>query len=350
MNNSLLKNLNDSIKRKQYENVPVVLWNTGPFVARFAGMKIGDYSRTPELKLKAQTFFMKTFPDVIMFPGIQADFGVTPVPSAFGCEVSWAEDDVPHVKPAISNIEEIKKLRVINPKTDGLLPKSIETYRYFWDNVDKDLIEKYGYLDGLGFTMGPVEVGALVIGYDRFLKEILKHPKSIHELLKITTESCLTWISAQQNINGKIKRLILVDHIPGQVGPEHFQEFCLPYYQEVFKEFPDAVKIYHNENNVTKMLSGIGEIDADVFHFGVNVKETKENIGSKMCLMGNLKATGNLLNGTPEQVFQEATECLDIGAVGGGFLLSTAGGMAPGTSEENIKAMIQAAREWKPKP
>ena len=141
----------------------------------------------------------------------------------------------------------------------------------------------------------------------------------------------------------------MIDHIPGQVGPTHFDEFCLPYYLRIFERFPNAIKVYHNENNVTKMLSRIAKIGADVFHFGVDVRNAKQEIGSKICLMGNLKATGNLLYGGPHEVFQKAEECLNVGAVNGGFLLSTAGGMAPGTPKENIQAMIDAARDWKPK-
>jgi uroporphyrinogen-III decarboxylase len=54
-----------------------------------------------------------------------------------------------------------------------------------------------------------------------------------------------------------------------------------------------------------------------------------------------------MLRGSVEAIRQAAQSALKIGAQGGGFLLSTAGGMAPGTPRENIQAAIEAAAGYR---
>ena len=343
MNQAHIDSLLHYIQKLKPHSAPVVLWSTGPFVGRFAGMKIGDYTKQPELKLQAQIGMQQAFPDIMMFPGLMADYGVADLTSAFGCKVTWPEDDTPHVRPIIENIGQVAKLRAINPHTDGLLPLCLDVYRYYWDNVDKTIIDNYGYLDGMVFTMGPTEVAAIIRGFTDFFLDILRHPKEIHSLLEIVTESCLLWLRAQEEVNGKAKRLFLLDHIPGQVNPAHFEEFCLPYYKRIFSEFPNALKIYHNENNVTKVVDRLGEVGADIFQFGIDIGFARENLDGKIALMGNLLPTGAIFNGTPTDVFLESLACLEQMSGSHHYLLSTAGGMAPGTPKENIQAMIDAA-------
>jgi uroporphyrinogen decarboxylase len=343
MDQTLVDYLLQYMKKLRPNSAPVVLWSTGPFVGRFAGIKIGDYSKHPELKLKAQLGMQRAFPQTMMFPGLQADYGVADLTSAFGCKVEWPEDDTPHVSPTIENIGQIDKLKPINPEKDGLLPVCLDVYRYFWDHIDKAIIDNYGYLDGMIFTMGPTEVAAIIRGFTDFFLDILDHPKQTHTLLDVVTESCLKWLRAQEDVNGKAKRLFLLDHIPGQISPAHFEEFCLPYYKQIFSEYPDALKIYHNENNVAKVVNRIGEMGADIFQFGIDIKIARDALGGKMCLMGNLLPTGEILNGSPETVTRKANQCLEMMSGNRNYLLSTAGGMAPGTPKENIQAMIDAA-------
>ena len=90
-------------------------------------------------------------------------------------------------------------------------------------------------------------------------------------------------------------------------------------------------------------MERIPEFGADVFHFGTEIAETKKRIGKQLCLMGNLDPLEVMLRGGVETVRQTARSALKIGAQGGGFLLSTAGGMAPGTPRENIQAAIETA-------
>ena len=332
------------------------IWGIAPFITHLAKVKEKEYYLNPKLKLQTQTLFQMDFPDILMVPGIWADFGSVVEPSAFGCEVVWFDRDAPYIKPALDDVKDITKLKLPDPQKSGLMPKALEQYTYIWAHVDKKLVSNYGYLDGLAFCVGPVETAALILGYDKFLLLLYDNPDLAHKLLDLVTEGIMNWLKAQQRMNGKIKRLFVADHMPTQVSSSHFEEFCLPYFRRIFQEFPQAVKLYHNEGNVSHILTKIPQIEANIFHFGIatklnktspsieDLKQAKKKIGKQICLMGNLDPLKELLNVDPEKVSALCRERIRYGAPCGGYLLSSAGGMAPGTPRRNIQAMLEATK------
>lgn len=350
----VVKNFQDTIASKKPRQVPVLVWANAPFITHMFRVKEKDYYFNPQLQLQVQASFQKSFPDILVFPGIFADFGSVVEPSAFGCEVVWFERDAPYVRPAVRNIKDLTKMRLPDPEKSGLMPKALEYDTYMWEHIDKDLIRDYGHLDGFAMTQGPLETSALIMGYDTFLIQLYDNPDVIHELLNLVTEGLVNWLRAQQKINGEIKRLIVCDHMPTQFSSAHFEEFFLPYLRKIYQTFPRAVKLYHNEGNVSHVLTRIPEIGADLFHFGCttkfnrvspsleDLKHAKHAIGDRICLMGNLDPLHELLHMDATRVLALGKERIKYGAPGGRYILCNAAGLIPGTPRENIQAMSNA--------
>ncbi len=345
-NATIYNRLRAIISGKEKNDVLIAIWDTAPFLNFLAGVKSQDYYHNIEVKLKVQIWFQEQFPEFILFPGIWADYGAVCEPSAFGCEIRW-EGDVPSVaSPAIKAVSEIMALKSVDPLKSGLLPMALEEYRFLWKHLDRKYIDEYGYLDGIATSFGPVELAAVLVGYESFYTNLLEDPKLIHTLLEITTDFVIAWLKAQQEINGPLKLITIADHIPGQVNLQHYEEYFIPYTNQVMKAFPKAIKLYHNEFPV-KYVSSLSGIKTDIFHFGTNIVETKESLGDKITLMGNIHPVKVLWSGTPSDVMKESSYCLERGAPGGRFLLSSGGGLAPGTPIENIRAMEMALREFR---
>ena len=70
---------------------------------------------------------------------------------------------------------------------------------------------------------------------------------------------------------------------------------------------------------------------------GMSVRHTKEVIGSRLTLMGGLSCM-TLLQGTPQQVRQEASECIRAGKPGGRYVLGSACALPRMTPPENLLA------------
>jgi uroporphyrinogen decarboxylase len=77
----------------------------------------------------------------------------------------------------------------------------------------------------------------------------------------------------------------------------------------------------------------------------VDLADVKRTFGSRIGLMGNLHTTNVMLRGTPAQVRAAAVEAMRAAGPGGGFVLSTGDQCGRDTPDENIFALIEAAKE-----
>jgi uroporphyrinogen decarboxylase len=325
--------------------VKVAIWVTGQFLPGTMNVDLHEYYKNKETKLKCQIDFQKRFPEAILYPGIYPDFGTTVEPSAYGSEILWFKNQVPYSKPCIHSIKEADKIKIPDPLTDGLMPAMLNEYKYMWNTIDKRLIDKYGHLDGVAFSVGPLETAGLILGYDQLFIEMYLHPKIIEDLLEKITIGLINWIHEQEKINGKIKRLFLVDHQPSQLSKDFFQRFGLPYFKEIFNEFSGALKLWHNEDRVLHIIEHINEIGCDIFHCGDDIEQLQKHTDN-VIMMGNLPPIELLLNGSEDEIIERTKELLNKVPDKERLLVSTAGGMSPGTSLKNIDAIFKGVKEF----
>ena len=346
-----------AVHRKSPERTPVAFCISTQYICRRFGVTVQDYLYDPAIKLRIQCAFQDAYPQALLVPGIYPDFGCGVVePSAFGCKLVQREDNplAPEpicsqafrAQPGYKGIEEALKLDMPDLQKDGLIPLMLEQYRYFWKHLDEKYIDRYGYLDGFAFTMGPVETAALVVGYENFLVGLVDFPDVVHRLLHRTTEFVISWLRAQEELNSSLKRIYLFDHTPARVGPAHFEEFVFPYISAVCREFPEAIKIYHIcERNISHVIKRLSDMGIDVLYFATDIAEVKKSVGDRVCLMGNLSPIELFLRGTPDDVVKEARRCIEIaGSKNGGYILAPGGAFIPGTPEKNIQAVFSAVR------
>ena len=78
----------------------------------------------------------------------------------------------------------------------------------------------------------------------------------------------------------------------------------------------------------------------------IDLTEVKRTYGHCLAFMGNLHTTDVMLNGTPETVRQKAIEAMQDAGYGGGFILSTGDQCGRDTPDENIFAIVEAAKKY----
>jgi uroporphyrinogen decarboxylase len=76
------------------------------------------------------------------------------------------------------------------------------------------------------------------------------------------------------------------------------------------------------------------------------LSEIKQLYGDRLVLKGNLHTTGVMLKGSPGDVRAASRKAIDEAANGGGFVLSTGDQCGRDTPDENIRAMVETAREY----
>lgn len=343
---TIVQDLYKAVDHKQPSRVPVVVWGpTAPFVTHITGKAVNDYYLNSEGKLQIQQTFLKMFPEAIGMPGIWPDFGAVGLPSTMGCPVIWLDGDAPVARPMITDIKEVLTLKLPDPRVDGCLAVELQQWKYFQQHAERDLVEKYGYLDGVAYVLGPVETAGLMRGYTDFFVDMYYNPELVHKLLDINTEVAINYLHNCEKINGRMKRLAIGDHVPTQISPEHFKEFWLPYMSRIFQEFSYAeIRLWHNEGSSKHVFPFLKDLGANVWHLGDDlIANTKQNVGDFLCLMGNIHPIDQMVNGDYDSVFAQARRVISEGSLNGGLWLSSGGGLAPNTPTANLQALIDAA-------
>ena len=139
-------------------------------------------------------------------------------------------------------------------------------------------------------------------------------------------------------------------------SPAHVRRYSLPVIKKMTKMskeagIPSFLHSCGKQREQVEMLAN--ETDLDVANplerppmGDCDLAEIKRLYGHKLALMGNILTTDVMLFGTPEKVREECRKAIDAAAAGGGFILSTGDQCGRDTPFENIRAMVETAREY----
>jgi uroporphyrinogen decarboxylase len=335
--------------------VPVCPFLTGHYVSWFAGVdesKAAVYwGRDYKTKLRCQLHAVEKFKDAKIWPGVWADFGLAVETSALGCEVVFPENAAPGVKESpVKKPEDIEKLEVPDPKKDGFMPLALEAIEYMKRNLPAGVKNTHGYLDGFAMSLGPTDLVGLVIGYDRYIVWQVNYPDLIHKAMSIATETAISYIEAQLEITGEPNFVIVADDATGFLNRASFERFSFPYVQEILKKFyrRDNMVLFHSDSDNMAIVDKIKEWPFHIYNYGprMDTEVLKQKLGGKIALIGGLAPLGPLRYGKAGEVDRACKQAIQKGAKGGGFILSTCGGTAAGTPEQNIRTMLKAGSKY----
>jgi uroporphyrinogen decarboxylase len=130
------------------------------------------------------------------------------------------------------------------------------------------------------------------------------------------------------------------------VSTKFAEEFGLRYMKMIHDSFSGKLRVYHNDAKTMHMLEQIADAGVQLFNFSFqnDLKETKERIGKKVCLMGNIEPIGIFRSGTSIEIEEICKKQIEIAAPGGGYVLST--GAAVYGPDSSIDAVVSAAKKY----
>lgn len=330
-------------RMEEPDEVPVSLLTSARFFSRLYGIKVFTFFHDPKLMLDATLHTMRRFPDIVFFPGLWADYGIVVEPSAFGSRIFWPENYAPYVRgELLKRPEDIMLLEPPDPKTDGLMPFVLESIHYIQKHAPKNI--RYLY----AVARGPFQVASYMRGPTEFLVDLRVRPDAARKLIDVCTETAIRWLKVQLEVIDNPIGIFVPDDNASFLSPGLFEEFGLPVYKRIFSEFDGLLKVYHNDADSTHILELLARCDFHVFNFSpaTDIATVKRGIGQRVCLMGNVDPVNVMLRGTPEQVEEDCKRFIRIGGPGGGYILSLGGGPSMETPEENIEAMVRAAKKY----
>ena len=194
----------------------------------------------------------------------------------------------------------------------------------------------------LGKVMGPWTQSYHMAGTQNFLLAVGMGEKSkVTHMLRQLMPATIAFINAQFSAGADI--VVLADHATGDlVGPYHYEEYLLPLHQEITARAGGPL-ILHVCGNCADRLELFARSGVDGYHFEwqVDSREAVGRIGEKVSLVGNINNPQALLQGTPEDVYQQARYAIEAGVQ----IIAPECAIPLTTPLENFRAIVEAARE-----
>ncbi|MFO0792981.1 MAG: uroporphyrinogen decarboxylase family protein [Candidatus Brocadiaceae bacterium] len=265
------------------------------------------------------------------------------VAEAMGTKMYFPEDDAPQVEtPFIQTREDIKKLKPVDPERDGRLPVYLEAVKRCMDAIGNEVF----IVPVIG---APFTTSAALRGTETFIKELYTDPELVHTVMKVATQSVKNVIDAYVKAGGVP---VTVEPVAtgSMISEKHFREFVLPYLKEVYAHIHsyNLPGVLHICGKTKRVIQCMAESGADILSIdNIDLREAKELVGEKVCIMGNVSPADGMLKGNPDTITHLVKDCVAKASDNPkGFIVATGCEVPIHTPHENMVAFLEAGKRF----
>ena len=201
-----------------------------------------------------------------------------------------------------------------------------------------------------GRIAAPFTALTLIIGIEATLLLMLEDPALLRRYLEVLLE--YNDVVAAAQLKAGADALWLGDCVATShfISPQQYEDHAAEAAADSAGRIRErgGIVFYHGDENSLphlKIMAGLG-IDALNIGAGADMEEVKREIGSQICIMGNLDTVNDLQPRSPEEVEQVVREIIEAAKPGGGYIFCTAEGVTDNTPIENVRAMMRAVKQY----
>jgi [methyl-Co(III) methanol-specific corrinoid protein]:coenzyme M methyltransferase len=291
----------------------------------------------PEAHLNSETMARLALAghEILGFDSVMPEYSVHQESAAFGVEMDWG---TPTMMPDAKTFPHQDFSDVVIP--ENLLEKPSLTVVLRALEILRRSVG--GKVTIIGKVMGPWTLSYHMVGTQRFLMAVGRKKfdivtKMVESLMPVT----IAFANAQFRAGADV--VVVADHATGNlVGPYHYKELLLPIHKELFKQINGPV-ILHVCGRTLDRMDLFAQSGVDVYHFesANKVNEALEKVGGTITLAGNINNSEVLLQGTPEDVYNETRKVIEAGLC----LVAPECAVPLTTPIANLKAIAEAVKE-----
>lgn len=297
-----------------------------------------ERSEIPDVAIEVSLQPWKAFqPDgVILFSDI-----VTPLPG-LGIEMDIAEGKGPIIASPIRTSAQVDNLRTLEPN------ESLPFIRTILQALRQEVGDKSTVL---GFVGAPWTLAAYAVEgkgsktYSAIKGMAFSDPTVLHQLLAKFADAIAIYARYQIDCGAQVVQMF--DSWAGQLSPQDYDTFALPYQRRVFEQ----VKQTHPDTPLILLVSGsagvlerMGKSGADIVtvDWAVDMADARARLGQDMKVQGNLDP--GVLFGSKEFIRDRIYDTVQK-AGNYGHILNLGHGVLPTTPEENVAFFFETAKQ-----
>ncbi|ERN40783.1 uroporphyrinogen decarboxylase [Rubidibacter lacunae KORDI 51-2] len=273
---------------------------------------------------------------VIMFSDI-----LTPLPG-LGIDFDIVESKGPIIDPPIRTQAQVERMHPLDP--DAALP--------FIRPILQTLRQEVGNRAAvLGFVGSPWTLAAYAIegrtskNYAHIKGMAFSQPDLLHQFLGKLADGIADYACHQIDCGAQVVQLF--DSWAGQLSPQDYETFALPYQQQVVRRvkstYPDVPLILYISGSAG-VLERMGRSGVDIVSvdWTVDMAEARQRLGAEMMVQGNIDP--GVLFGSKDFIRDRIYDTVRK-AGERGHILNLGHGVLPGTPEENVAFFFETAKQ-----
>lgn len=321
--------------------VPII----GNTSARVIGRKVSEFRGNGALIAEAQIASYRLFG----YDVIRVFTDLYTLAEAMGATVHYPEDETAYLAaPAIVSVQDIDRLKPVEPKADGNLPSHLEAMKRVVEAVGSEV-------PVTGAVTCPFTTASFLIGTENLVRMTLKAPQQVHALCEIALESALRYVDAIV-ATGCTPSLTDPMSSATVIGPRQFREFSLLYLSRLISHIHGHGKpaTLHICGKTERIWQDMVEAGADCISIDNDASLTAAvaTVGDRVRIMGNVHPSDIMLQGSTEDVRRAVHSCVaSAGHSPKGYIIASGCSLPTETPFANIQVMIEAATEigWPPR-
>ena len=194
-----------------------------------------------------------------------------------------------------------------------------------------------------------------LVGFESFLMSVRTDPEFVKKLLDLSFTYHFELAKAAIQAGADI--IMCGDDLAYNQGLilslRDFREFLFPYYRTIVDEVHSrgAYFVKHTDGRIWEIMDSLLELHIDGINpleptAGMSLADVKREYGSRICLIGNIDC-GDLLCRKPIKCVESVVkETIQIGAPGGGYIISSSNVIHAAVRPENYWTMVQTAKMY----
>ncbi|MBR9998996.1 MAG: uroporphyrinogen decarboxylase family protein [Cyclobacteriaceae bacterium] len=331
-----------ALENKPSDKIPIMLHNF-LMAAHEAGITMDEFRNVPE---KMAGAFIRSV-EKYRFDGIMIDMDTVTLAGSLGVSVDFPPNEAARSPRGLLNdLSEIRKLPGVN----------IENYRYIGHWLEavrliKSHFKKEIYVRG-NCDQAPFSLACLVRGMENWMTDLyLGGEDQLFELLDYCEKASVRFLRLMSETGCDMLSNGDSPAGPDLLPPELYEKFALPYEKKLADEshrlgLPYALHICGNTELILEKMPDCGA-DAFELDYKTDTQKAFDMLYDKAVFIGNIDPSGVLAMGTPGMVREKTLKLLRIFSKTNRFILNAGCAIPATTPGENIRTMIETAREFR---
>jgi uroporphyrinogen decarboxylase len=330
-----------ALKGEKPDKTPIMLHNF-LMAAREHGVTMEEYRNSP--KVIAETFIAAM--DKYQYDGILVDIDTVTLAGAVGVPVDFPVNDAArsHVGNIV-NLEDVFKLKPVRVGDYKYIQIWLEAVRLLKDYYKNEIYIR-GNCDQAPFSLASMMRGAqtwmldLMMGTDEQISFLLEYcTDASSQFIKLMAQTGCDMVSNGDSPAG-----------PEMISAEMFVRYALPYEKRIVSVAHGEGVAYtlHICGNTEVILENMKETGADAVEldFKTDIRKIYDLFHDSATFIGNIDPSGILALGSVDEVREKTLELLNIYRNSNRFILNAGCALPPTTPSENLKMMIETARNF----